>query len=65
MVRKYTLHDLNSFKFQFSSVTQLCPTLCDPMDCHTTGFHVHHQLLSIQLVLPSIMIDANFKVCYG
>ena len=29
---------------QFSSVTQLCPTLCDPMDCSMTGFPVHHQL---------------------
>ena len=26
------------------SVTQSCPTLCDPMDCHTPGFPVHHQL---------------------
>ena len=29
----------------FSSVAQLCPTLCDPMDCSTPGFLVHHQLL--------------------
>ena len=29
---------------QFSSVAQLCPTLCDPMDCSTPGFPVHHQL---------------------
>ena len=29
---------------QFSSFTQLCPTLCDPMDCSTPGFPVHHQL---------------------
>ena len=29
---------------QFSSVNQLCPTLCDPMDCSTPGFPVHHQL---------------------
>ena len=28
----------------FSSVTQLCPTLCDPMDCSMSGFPVHHQL---------------------
>ena len=33
--------------FQFSSVTQLCPTLCDPMDCSTPGFPVHHQLLEL------------------
>ena len=29
---------------QFSSVTQLCPTLCDPMNRSTTGLPVHHQL---------------------
>ena len=29
---------------QFSSVTQSCPTSCDPMDCSTPGFPVHHQL---------------------
>ena len=29
---------------QFSPVTQLCPTLCDPMDCSTPGLPVHHQL---------------------
>ena len=30
--------------FLFSSVTQSYPTLCDPMDCSTPGFPVHHQL---------------------
>ena len=30
---------------QFSSVTQSCPTLCNPMDCCTPDFPVHHQLL--------------------
>ena len=29
---------------QFSSVTQLCPTLCNPMDYSTPGLPVHHQL---------------------
>ena len=29
---------------QFSSVTQLCPTLCNPMDCSTPGLVVHHKL---------------------
>ena len=38
--------------------TQLCPTLCDPMDCSMSGFPVHHQspsllkLMSIVLVMP-------------
>ena len=30
--------------WKFSSVTQLCPTLCDPMNCSTSGLPVHHQL---------------------
>ena len=29
---------------QFSSVAQLCPTLCNPMNCSTPGLPVHHQL---------------------
>ena len=29
---------------QFSSVAQLCPTLCDPMNHSTPGLPVHHQL---------------------
>ena len=32
---------------QFSSVTQSCLTFCDPMDCSTPGFPVHHQLLEL------------------
>ena len=32
-------HDFSSF----SSVTQSCLTLCDPMDCSATDFPVHHQ----------------------
>ena len=30
--------------FQFSSVTQSCPTLCNPMNHSTPGLPVHHQL---------------------
>ena len=44
---------------QFSSVTQSCLTLCDPMDCSTPGLPVHHQpqsfhkLMSIELMMSS------------
>ena len=31
--------------YQFSSVAQSCPTLCDPMNRSTPGLPVHHQLL--------------------
>ena len=43
----------------FSSVTQLCPTLCDPMNRSMPGLLVHHQLLestkpmSIESTMPS------------
>ena len=43
----------------FSSVTQSCLTLCDPMDCSTPGLPVYHQLpellklMSIKSVMPS------------
>ena len=42
-----------------SSVTQSCPTLCDPMDFSMPAFPVHHQLpelaqiMSIKSVMPS------------
>ena len=29
---------------QIRSVTQSCPTLCDPMNCSTPGLPIHHQL---------------------
>ena len=34
----------DSVSVQFSSVTQSCLTLCDPMNCSTPGLPVHHQL---------------------
>ena len=63
---KFTFHvllkpGLENFKhhFQFSSVAQSCPTLCDPMNCSIPGLPVHHQpwsslkLKSIESVVPS------------
>ena len=43
---------------QFSSVAQSCPTLCDPMDCRTPGFPVHHQLLELAQTLVRWAYDA-------
>ena len=51
---------------QFSSVTQLCPTLCDPMDHSMPGLPVRYnsrsipKLMSIELVVPS----NNLMVCH-
>ena len=30
--------------YQFNSVAQSCPTLCDPINCSTPGLPVYHQL---------------------
>ena len=38
---------INVYLDLFSSVTQLCPTLCDPIDCSMPGFPVYHQLLEL------------------
>jgi len=43
----YSLNDMQISqslkKTQFRSVAQSCLTLCDPMNCSTPGFPVHHQ----------------------
>ena len=31
-------------RIPFSSIILLCSTLCDPMNCITPGFPIHHQL---------------------
>ena len=36
--------ELMKYSVQFSSVAQLCLTLCNPMDCSTLGLPVLHQL---------------------
>ena len=45
---KFNIQKLRSWylvpSVQFSSVAHSCPTLCDPTDCSTAGFPVHHQL---------------------
>ena len=42
---RWCLPDISTV--QFSSVAQSCLTLCNPMDCSTPGFPVHHQLLEL------------------
>ena len=49
--KSYHLCFPNHYRFNiqwsFSSVTQSCPTLCDPMDHSTPSLLVHHQLLEL------------------
>ena len=47
-----------AFRNQFSSVTQSCLTLCDPMDCSMPGFPVHHQLPELTQTHVHLVSDA-------
>ena len=40
------------------SLTQLCPTLCDPMDCSTPGFSVFYHLPELAQTLVHRISDA-------
>ena len=44
---------------QFSSVTQSCPTVCDPMNRSTPGLPVHHQLPEFTQTHIHRVSDAN------
>ena len=46
-------------KTQFSSVAQLCPTLCDLMDCSLLGIPVHHQLPELTQTHVLLVSDAS------
>ena len=51
---------------QFSSIAQLCLTLCNPMDCSMPGLPVHHQLPESTQTLPieSVMRSNHFILCH-
>ena len=57
MVGEYT--HITDISVQFCSVTQSCPTLCNPVDCSTPGFpsitnsRSSLKLISIESVMPS------------
>ena len=69
-MRQHKRAPLNNFfsvvcdcSFQFSSVTQLCPILCSPMDCSTPGFPVHGQFLEFTQTLVHWVGDAIQPSC--
>ena len=45
--------------YQFSSLAQSCPTLCDPVDSSTPGLPIHHQLLEFTKIHVHWVGDAN------
>ena len=63
---RLTFIELNSHRvlpnsnvmFQFSSVAQSCPTLCDPMNHSTPGLPVHHQILEFTQIHVHRVSDA-------
>ena len=57
---------MNFILLQFSSVAQLCPTLCDHMDLCTPGFLVHHQLPEFTQthIHESVMPSNHLILCH-
>ena len=53
----------NTKIIQFSLVTQLCPTLCDPMDHSMPGLPVHHQLPKFTQTHESVMPSSHLILC--
>ena len=61
-----------AYSVQFSLVSQLCPTLCDPMNRSTPGLPVHHQLPEFtqthvhrvsDAIQPSHPLSSPFSSC--
>ena len=44
--------------YQFSLAAQSCPTTCDPMDCSTPSFPIHHQLPELTQTHVHLVSDA-------
>ena len=53
-------------KCYFSSVTQSCLILCDPLDCSMPGFVVHNQLRSLLkfMSMKSVMASNHLIFCH-
>ena len=55
----WDLYSLPSPQVQFNSVQLLsCIWLCDPMDCSTPSFPIHHQLLELTQIQVHRVSDA-------
>ena len=52
--------------YQFSLVAQSCLTLCDPMDCSTSGLPVHHYSQSLLKLMSTVlvMLSNNLILCH-
>ena len=54
---------MRGHSISISSVTQWCPTLCDPMDCSMPGFPVHYQLPGTPRNTKSVMPSNSLILC--
>ena len=54
------------YMYQFSSVVQLCSTLCDTLHCSTPGFPAYHRLpeFAQTLVIESVMPSNCLILCH-
>ena len=62
----YHIHRNYSVNYQFSSVAQSCPTLCDPVNRSTPGLRVHHQLSELTpklMFIESVMPSSYLILC--
>ena len=50
---------------QFSSVSQPCPTLCDPMDCNMQGLPANSQTLHKLMSIKSVMPSNHLNLCHS
>ena len=54
------------WRVQYSSFTQSCPALCDPMNCSTPGLPVHPNSQSLLKFMPieSVMPSSHLILCH-
>jgi len=74
MSNKHMKRCSTSLIIQFSSVAQLCPTLCDPMNRSMPGLPIHHQLpelmqikttMKYHLTLVRLAINKNLQTIHA
>ena len=64
-LKMFLFHIWHYGSVQFSSITQSCPTLCNPMNRSTPGLPVHHQLPSSPklMCIESVMPSGHLILC--
>ena len=59
------LRNYFSCSVQFSSKGQLCPILCNPINCSRPGLPVHHQLPESTQTIESVMPSNHLILCHS